>query len=291
MLPAIKGGNYMQQKQIIVAIYTRVSTKEQAEEGYSLDAQERLLIDFCTAKRYDIYKIYSDEGISAKDIAHRPEMLQLLSDARERKFDLILVWKLTRFSRNMADLMTACELLDSLGISLVSYSESFDSSTPAGRMVRSMLGTVAQFEREVIGENVAFGLAERARQEKWTCTQILGYDNLGSDSLAINTTEAEYVNFVHDQYLIEKNMTEVTRLARAKGFRGKRGRLPHCSSIMLILTRPQYAGYNIFNGHLHKGDYEPIRTVAQFNKVQRLILKQGNLTGQPRKKKLYILPE
>lgn len=281
----------MTQKKIKVAIYTRVSTKEQAEEGYSLDAQERLLIDFCAAKRYDIYKIYSDEGISAKDIAHRPQMLQLLADAKEHKFNLILVWKLTRFSRNMADLMNACELLDSLNISLVSYSESFDSSTPAGRMVRSMLGAVAQFEREIIGENVAFGLAERAKQGKRTCTQILGYDNFGNDSLTINTAEAEYVNFVHDKYLIHKNIAEVTALCRGKGYRGKRMKLPNPPAILTILTRPQYAGYNIFNGYVYKGDYEPIRTVEQFNKVQRLILKQGNTTGRTRKNKLYILPE
>ena len=125
-----------------VAIYIRVSTAGQAEEGYSLDAQERLLTDYCRARKYEIYQIYRDEGISAKDIIHRPGMLSLLEDAEDKKFDMILVWKLTRFSRNLADLAVACDKLDKRGVALVSYSEAFDSCTPAGRMVRSMLGTV-----------------------------------------------------------------------------------------------------------------------------------------------------
>lgn len=280
----------MGKNKIKAALYIRVSTREQAEEGYSLDAQQRLLVDYCRAKKHEIHKIYADEGLSAKDIKNRPSFLNMLEDAKNGKFSIILVWKLTRFSRNMADLMTTCEMLDKSGVALVSYSESFDSGTPAGRMVRSMLGTVAQFEREVISENVAMGLLERAKQGKRTCTQILGYD-LEGDSLKINKREAEYVNFVHDNYLIYKNLEEVAALARANGYRGKRGRIPTSQSILTILTRPQYAGYNVFNGNVYKGDFEAIRTVQQFNKVQRLILKQGKLAGQPRKTSLYILPE
>lgn len=274
-----------------VAIYIRVSTREQALEGYSLDAQERILTDYCRLKKYNVVEIYRDEGISAKDIQHRPGLLQLLEDSKAGSFEAVLVWKLTRFSRNMANLMNMCEDLDKRGIALVSYSESFDSATPAGRMVRSMLGTVAQFEREVISENVSMGLLERARQGKRTSTQVLGYDLLGKDSLAVNPKEAEYVNFVHDNYLIYKNISEVTELARNKGYRGKRGRIPTPQAILVILTCPVYAGYNVFKGNVYKGNHEAIRTVPQFNKVQRLILKQGRLTGRFRKVKLYILPE
>lgn len=278
-------------KKIRVAIYIRVSTREQALEGYSLDAQERTLTEFCKLKKYEITNIYKDEGISAKDLKHRPGMLKLLEDSKNDSFDAILVWKLTRFSRNMADLMSICEDMDKRGIALISYSEAFDSNTPAGRMVRSMLGTVAQFEREVISENVAMGLLERAKQGKRTCGEVLGYDLYGKDSFRINEKEAEYINFVHDNYLIYKNLSEVTKLVKEKGFRGKRGKIPNTQSILIILTRPIYAGYNVFNGKIYKGDYESIRTVQQFNKVQRLILKQGKLTGQPRKTELYILPE
>lgn len=278
-------------KDIIAAIYTRVSTREQALEGYSLDAQERLLVEYCQSRKYKIYKIYSDEGISAKDIKHRPGMLSLLLDAKEKKFDLIIVWKLTRFSRSLSDLTVTCEMLDKLGICLVSYSEAFDSATPAGRMVRSMLGTVAQFEREVVGENVSMAMLERAKQGKRTCSEILGYDPLGKDSFSINPKEAIYVNFAHDNFLIYKNITEVSDLCVERGFRGKRGAIPSPQTIEVILTRPQYAGYNVFQGQIYKGNYEPIRTVKSFNKVQRIILRQGSLYGRHRKSKIYILPE
>lgn len=273
------------------AIYIRVSTREQAIEGYSLDAQERTLSDYCKLKQYEISGIYRDEGISAKDISHRPGMLSLLEDSQQDKFDIVLVWKLTRFSRNMANLMTMCEDLDKRGIALVSYSEAFDSNTPAGRMVRSMLGTVAQFEREVIAENVSFAMLERAKQGKRTCSEILGYDLDGKDSFKINPKEAEYVNFVHDQYLLRKNISEVAKMAREKGFRGKRGSIPSDNSINVILTRPEYGGYNVFKGKIYKGNYEAIRTVEQFNKVQRLILRQGKIYGRSRKHDLFILPE
>lgn len=276
---------------IRVAIYTRVSTREQAAEGYSLDAQERLLTEYCMARKYNIYKIYTDEGISAKDIKHRPGMLSLLEDAKEKKFEIILVWKLTRFSRSLSDLTAACEMLDKLGIALVSYSEAFDSYTPAGRMVRSMLGTVAQFEREVIAENVYMGMLERAKQGKRTCHEAIGYDLLGKDSFTINPKEAAYVNFVHDSYLIRKCINEVTNLAIESGFTGKRGQLPRPGSITKILTSPVMAGYNVFGGKVYKGNYESIRTVAQFNRVQRLMIRQGNIAGRARKHPLYILPE
>ena len=281
----------MPKEKINVAIYTRVSTREQAMEGYSLDAQERLLTEYCKYYKYEIYKIYTDEGISAKDMRHRPGILNLLEDAKERKFEIILIWKLTRFSRNLADLTATCEMLDKMGISLVSYSEAFDSGTPAGRMVRSMLGTVAQFEREVISENVSLGMLERAKQGKRTCHHVLGYDEDGKDSFKINIIEAEQVRFIYDSYIARKSILEVTELCNRENIIGKRGKKLKPQSVLMILTHPVYAGYNIFKGKLYKGMHHPIIEPHKYNKVQRLILRQGKITGQPRKSKLYIVPE
>lgn len=275
----------------IAAIYTRVSTKDQAEEGYSLSAQERTLMNYCKSKHIKVFKVYSDEGISGKDIKHRPAMMELLSDAFNNCFNMILVWKLTRFSRRLSDLIGVCEKLDAAGIALVSYSEAFDSLTPAGRMMRSMLGTVAQFEREVIGENVSAAMLERAQQGKRTCSELLGYDLCGKDSFCINEKEKEYVNFCFSTYLIRKSLTEVAQLARERGYRGKRGAIPTAWTVFKILTRTQYAGYNLYKGVLYKGNYKSIRTVEDFNKVQRLLIKQGKIVGRTRMGKIYILPE
>lgn len=292
-LVTIKRGaeNKVTKEKIRAAIYVRVSTREQAVEGYSLESQERILTEYCKVKKYEITEVYRDEGISARTVKKRPGMMKLLKDAQERRFDVILVWKLTRFSRSVADLEIMCRELDSYGVMLISYSEAFDGSTPAGRMVRSMLGTVAQFEREVIAENVCMGLQERAMQGKRTCSTILGYNKLGRDSFVINEAEAEYVKFVFSTYLIRKNVSEVTELVKEKGYRGKRGRIPSSQSVYTILTHPEYAGYNIFHGELFKGDYKPIIHPKMYNKVQRLIMRQGKVVGQPRKRKLYIVPE
>lgn len=274
-----------------VAIYIRVSTREQAMEGYSLEAQERTLTEYCMSKKYDIYSVYKDEGISAKDIIHRPGIMRLLENAKAQKFEIILVWKLTRFSRSLPNLTAVCEELDKYNVSLVSYSEAFDCTTPAGRMIRNMLGTVAQFEREVISENVAMAMLERAIEGKRTCHEIVGYDNYGKDSFTINEGEAEYVNFVHDTYMERKNIIEVTALAIQRGYKGRRGGIAHVQSIYVILTRPEYAGWNSFKGQIYKGDYKPIRTVDQFNSVQRLLMRQGKIVGRHRQRPLYIIPQ
>lgn len=265
------------------AIYIRVSTREQALEGYSLSAQEHVLTEYCRIKKYEIVDIYRDEGISAKDMKHRPGLLQLLADSKDNKFDVILVWKLTRFSRNMANLMTMCEDLDRRGIALVSYSEAFDSTTPAGRMIRSMLGTVAQFEREVIAENVILAQYERAKQGKRTCSDVLGYDIDGKDSLKINPHEAEYVRFVFDKFLIYKNISEVAAVAKINGYHGKRGGVPRPENIRKILTRPVYCGYYSFRGEIFKGNHKPIISIEQYNRVQILLRRQGQLYGRKRK--------
>lgn len=99
-----------------VAIYTRVSTVEQAEEGYSIDEQERLLIEFCDKNNYEVYKTYSDKGISGKDIKHRPSLKKLLKDAEDKKFDMVIVWKINRISRKLSDVLKIVELFENNNI-------------------------------------------------------------------------------------------------------------------------------------------------------------------------------
>lgn len=267
---------------IKAAIYKRVSTTEQAREGYSLEAQEKVLKEYCKIKNYEIFDIYSDEGISGKDIEHRDGMKRLLVDAEQQRFQIILVWKLTRFTRKLSDLVKTCEDLEKWNVSLVSYSESFDCSTPAGKLIRNMLGTVAQFEREVIAENVKLGLNARAEKGKRTCNLVLGYDVDGKDSLKINEKEAIYIRFVYESYLVYKNLIQVAEVCRERGYKGKRGKSPTAQSILVILTRPLYCGYNSYCGKIYKGKHKEIIDIETFNKVQNLLRKQGRSTGRPR---------
>ena len=271
-----------------VAIYTRVSTIEQAAEGYSLDAQRKTLEDYCRERGYTVVNVYSDEGISAKDIHHRPQMQRLLSDSTANKFDMILVWKLTRFTRSLHDLCAVCDMLDKHNILFVSYSESFDCATPAGRMMRSILGVVAQWEREVIGENVKAALEERAYRGLRTCSYVLGYDTT-PDGLKINPKEAQRVRFIYGAYLQYQNIRNVSEICKSKGMTGKKGGQLKPESIHKILTRFIYCGYYSWRRTPILGNFEPIIDIDTYNKVQTIIAQRGLRYGRRRYSGLVYL--
>lgn len=265
-----------------VAIYIRVSTLDQAREGYSLEAQEKTLRKWCDDRKYIVYDLYADKGISGKDIEHRPDMNRLLNDAKNGSFDLVLFWALSRFTRSVSDLYSTMEKFQKWNVSMVSYTEAFDTSTPMGRAMIGIVGVFAQLERELTSERVSAAMAERAAQGKRTCSEILGYDLEGKDSFKINEKEAEYVRFCFSEYLLRKNLSEVAKEAKARGFKGKRGKVPTAYSVQKILTRTQYCGYNIFCGEVYKGDYEPIIDIETYNKVLALLKRQGKTVGRKR---------
>ncbi len=267
-------------KRMIVAIYIRVSTLDQAREGYSLEAQEKALRKWCADRGYDVYDLYADRGISGKDIDHRPEMRRLLQDATQGKYNIILFWALSRFTRSVSDLYQTMELLQAHNIDMVSYTEAFDTSTPMGRAMIGIVGVFAQLERELTGERVAAAAAERAAQGKRTCNEVLGYDLDGKDTFKINPAEAEYVRFCFTEYLKRKSLSEVAREADRREYRGKRGKRPTAWAIQKIVNRPIYCGYNSFGGQLYKGSHEPIVSIDTFNKVALLLKRQGKMIGR-----------
>lgn len=265
-----------------IAIYIRVSTLDQAREGYSLEVQEKTLRKWCDDRKYEIFDLYADKGISGKDIEHRPDMNRLLKDANVGKFDIVLFWALSRFTRSVSDLYSTMEKFQKWNVDMVSYTEAFDTSTPMGRAMIGIVGVFAQLERELTSERVSAAMAERALQGKRTCSEILGYDLDGKDSFKINEKEAEYVRFCFEEYLLRKNLSEVACEANKHGFKGKRGKIPTAWSIQKILTRTQYCGFNTFLGEIYKGNYESIVDVETFNKVSTLLKRQGKITGRKR---------
>lgn len=265
-----------------IAIYIRVSTLDQAREGYSLEAQGKTLRKWCDDRKYEVFELYADKGISGKDIEHRPDMNRLLKDAKEGKFDTVIFWALSRFTRSVSDLYSTMENFQKWNVDMVSYTEAFDTSTPMGRAMIGIVGVFAQLERELTSERVSAAMAERASQGKRTCSEILGYDLDGKDSFKINEKEAEYVRFCFEEYLLRKNLSEVACEASKRGFRGKRGKEPTAWSIQKILTRTQYCGFNTFLGEIYKGNYKSIIDVETFNKVSALLKRQGKITGRRR---------
>src|SRR5882672_6059701 len=137
-----------------MAIYARVST---TNHGQDVTLQTRELEQFTEARGWRMIGAYIDDGVSgAKD--SRPELDRLMADAHRRKFDVVIVWKFDRFARSVSHLLRALETFNALGISFVSLSEQMDTTTPAGKMVFTVLGAVAELERSLIAERVRAGL-------------------------------------------------------------------------------------------------------------------------------------
>src|SRR6516162_8086576 len=137
-----------------VAIYARVSTPE--GKGQSPEMQLLELREYCERRGWTIAGEYVDRMTGTKD--RRPELDRLMADAHKRRFDVVIVWKFDRFARSVSHLLRALETFKALGIDFVSYSEQMDTSTPAGKMVFTVLGAVAELERSLIVERVRAGL-------------------------------------------------------------------------------------------------------------------------------------
>jgi len=136
------------------AIYARVSTNS---GGQSPEMQVRELRDYCKRRGWKVGHEYIDEGISgAKE--SRPQLNKLLADAHFRRFDAVVCWRFDRFARSVSHLLRALETFKALGIEFVSLSEQVDTSTPAGKLVSTVLGAVAELERSLIAERVRAGL-------------------------------------------------------------------------------------------------------------------------------------
>ena len=271
------------------AIYIRVSTPEQASEGYSLAMQESTLRAYCASKGYSVVHVYQDAGLSAKDIVGRPALQRLLADSRRGLFDVVLVWKLSRFTRSLSDLCRACDEMEQSGCYLESYSEAFDAHTTVGRMIRGILGVIAQWEREVISENVCAAMQERAREGKPTTFCVLGYDYATPNTLMINPQEARIVKYIYAAYLECESIMRTAELCQSLQYRGKRGGRLACWSVEQILTRPIYAGFCCWHDVPFPGQHPPIIPMDTYNDVQKMILRVGARAGRRRKYPLYLL--
>ena len=281
-----------------VAIYCRVSTTEQAEEGYSIDEQNIKIREYCEREGHEIYNLYEDRGISGKNITNRPGIRQLLDDATKNKFDLVVVWKLNRISRKLLDILNIVELLNKHNIAFRSLTENFETETPSGKLQLNIMGAIGEFERETIAENVKMGLLARAKEGRWNGGVVLGYDlvelpNEGkkrkNTRLEINEKEANTVRRIFELYSQGHGYKAVVNRINKEGHKTKRNGEFAVSTVKEILQNPVYIGkirYNVrqdwskkrrnninANPILSDGIHESIIDVETWDKVQ-VILKE-----------------
>lgn len=240
-----------------VAIYCRVSTTEQAEEGYSIGEQKKLLTYECEKNGNTIYKIYSDEGISGKNIKARPALKELLNDANEGKFDSVMVWKINRIGRNLKDVLDMVDLFDRNNITFKSATEPFDTTTPGGKMQFQMMALIGEFERGTIAQNVKMGMMARAREGRWNGNVVIGYDlklkehttnkKRKDTELVVNEKEAEIVRTIFKMYSQGNGYKAIANYLNKFGYKTKKGNPFSLTAIKDILNNPVYIGKIRYN--------------------------------------------
>ncbi|WP_146553785.1 recombinase family protein [Rummeliibacillus sp. SL167] len=224
-----------------VAIYARVSTEEQAKEGFSIAAQLQTLRQYAQVYNWEIVDEYVDEGISGKSVKGRPEMKRLIRDVENERFDAVLVWKISRLSRNMLETLMLLDKFEKYNVKFISYSENFDTSSPIGRLVLQIMASIAEMERNTLAENVKLGMKQRALEGRWNGGVVFGYDTVKKE-LVINEKEAEVVQLIFHMYANGKGLRAISNHLNKAGYKTKRNRYFSINGVAQILDNVIYIG-------------------------------------------------
>lgn len=276
--------------EIRAVLYARVSTEEQAREGYSIAAQNAELKRHAEQQGYRLVETYVDEGVSGKSIEGRPRMKQLLKDARDHKFDVVMVYKIDRLARKLSDSLDISETLEKNNVKLVSLKENFDTRTPSGRTLFQMMCSFAELERNTILDRVKMGMEQRAKQGKYNGGIVLGYDAVNKE-LVINEEETHIVRSIFNMAEQDMGLKAITRRLNEMGYRSKKNNQFSTLTVKTILNNPMYIGKIRFNQVenwaekrrsgknteyiLADGVHEPIISIEQWDTVQRLMSKRS----------------
>lgn len=268
-------------------IYLRVSTEEQAKEGFSIHAQKEKLTKYAQINDWKIIDFYIDNGISGKNITDRPSVSNLIEDIKNGKVNNVLIYKLDRLTRSVKDLINLIELFEQYNCSFNSVTEKLDTSNAVGRMFIKIIGIFAEFERENLAERVSFGYEQKTREGNYTnCNGVNGYDYIvGKGNLIVNKMEKEIVNRIYNLYLEGTSMLKIARLFNMEKVPTKRGGSWSQATVKSILTNPLYIGkirYGVGKKNFSKsfkvdGIQEPIIDEYTFEKVQNIIKKRKHL--------------
>lgn len=219
-------------------IYCRVSTEDQAREGYSLPEQQEKLKDLCKFRDYNIYNIYEDAGISAKDMDHRPSFQKMLEDVKNGHINVIVAYKLDRLTRSVRDLEVLISELEKYDCSLECAMDDINTSTANGRFFVRMLTVLSQLEIERVSERTKFGMAGAIKDGHIPVRKTLGFmrDN---KKLIINPAESEIVERIFDLYLKGKSYQAIANTFNEEKVLSKKW---YDTTIQKILGNPLYKG-------------------------------------------------
>jgi site-specific DNA recombinase len=239
------------------ALYARVSTEEQSKEGYSLAAQLEKMRAFCFSQGWTIYKEYVEEGRSAKDM-ERPQLQALLADVQH--FDVVLVYKLDRLSRNVGDINHLLNTFEKNKVSFKSVTEPYDTTTSQGKLLINIFGSLAQFEREQLAERTHFGMARKHSEGSRNGGRApFGYYLDSDGKLAIDETEAKWVRWMFESFHT-KGKKMITEILNKEKVKTRTGANWNHSSVDYVVTNPVYYGALRWNYRTKQGNrtYEEV---------------------------------
>ena len=257
-------------------LYIRVSTEAQAEEGYSIGAQQERLEAYCRAMGWGNYRPYIDPGFSGSNL-DRPQMQQLIADAKSGKVSAVVVYKLDRLSRSQKDTLYLIEdVFIPNGVAFVSLNENIDTGTPYGRAMIGILSAFAQLERENIYQRTRMGMLERVKQGYWMGGGGVpfGYDYDRSQGILVpNQQQAEQVRKMYDLYL---KGYSAQKIANMLGLRYDR-------IVTQILARKSNTGVICYKGAEYPGLHEPIVSQEVYNLAQVKMRERSEKSRAPTK--------
>ena len=256
---------------IRAALYARVSTEEQADQGYSLAAQLQMLRDFCEVFEMDIAGEYVDDGYSGTN-TRRPAYRKMFSPDERQKWDALVVIKMDRIHRNSKNFMLMIEDLSKNGQSFFSTTERIDTTTAVGRFAMDVIQRIAQLESEQIGERTKFGMIQKAEQKDG----IMGFQppygySIADGELKSIPEEQIVVKRIFGSYLKNSTLDEIASELNSSFIRTRNGNQWNKYNLRNILHNPVYAGYMHWEEHLigHRAD-RPV-SIDEYNQVQRLM--------------------
>ena len=268
-------------KLVRCAIYTRKSSEEGLEQEFnSLDAQREACEAYIKSQKHEGWEElpdhYDDGGYSGGTL-ERPALDNLLNHIKQKKIDVVVVYKIDRLTRSLFDFSKIVEIFDAGGVSFVSVTQQFNTTTSMGRLTINVLLSFAQFEREVTGERIRDKIAASKKKGMWMGGFVpLGY-RAEKRTLVIDKGEAEAVRQIYDLYLRLQSIKAVRSEAAQFGFRTRPTAAGHSSPlsrghIYRVLTNPIYIGKISHKGQLSKGLHDPIIELKTWEKVQKLLV-------------------
>jgi len=257
------------------AVYTRKSTEEGLEmEFNSLDAQREACEAYIASQKPEgwllIPEPYDDGGFSGGTL-DRPALKRLLADIEDGRIDVVVVYKIDRLSRSLMDFAKLVEVFDRGGVTFVSVTQSFNTTTSMGRLTLNILLSFAQFEREVIGERIRDKIAASRKRGMWMGGFVpLGYE-VRDRKLVINDAEAATVRMIFERFVEVGSATALARALAAEGVRTRRGRLVDKGFLYKLLNNRVYIGDAVHKGTAYPGEHEAIITRALWDKVHAIL--------------------